>query len=260
MPFTLAHPAAIWPIRRLPTLSLIPLVLGSLLPDIAGFIPHNVLMPYYWLPNSHTLRATFTFDLPLGYLLLLLLITLRTPLTAPLWEPHRSFIRSGFTRLLTTRHWWLISVPSLLIGSWTHIVWDSFTHENHWMVRNVPLLQQQVAEQIHPMGLYHVLQYVCSVVGLVIVIAWYAAALKQSGFVGTGHRWRKYTLAALVGGALLIGAAKAWHSPAAQAFWFYGTMSVLLNTAMVVFVAAYFVTGTIIALRMRRPVSAYIND
>lgn len=253
MPFTLAHPAAVWPLRRLPYLAAIPLILGSLTPDIAGFIPRGILLPHYWLPHSHMLSGTLVVDLPLGYVLLLLLIALRTPLTAPLWEPHRSFIRRAFTRFLDIKHWWLIAVPSLVLGSWTHILWDSFTHENRWVVRNIPLLQQSLAPQYdHPMQIYHVLQYLCSVVGLMVVAAWYSIALKQSGFVGTGRRWRKYTLAALIGGAILIGVATAWSSQAASDGSIYGTLSVVLNTAMISFAVSYLVVGTVIATRIEQ--------
>lgn len=250
MPFTLAHPAAVWPIRRLPFLSVIPLILGSLMPDLAAVVPPGILLPHYWLPNTHMLRGTLIVDLPLGYVLLLWLVAMRTPLTAPLWEPHRSYIRAAFSRMLSSKYWWLIAVPSLIVGSWTHVVWDAFTHENRFVTRHLAILQQPLLpDSGHPMQIYHVLQYLCSIAGLLVIVAWYVYDLRRSGLVGTGRLWRKYTLASLVGGSLLLGAIKAWNEPPEITASFYVTVSVLLNTAMSSFAILYIIAGVIIAWR-----------
>jgi len=255
MPFTLAHPAAVLPLRRLPYLATIPLILGSLTPDFVAYFPPTIHRSFD-LPQAHSVRGTILLDLPLGYAVLLALLALRVPLTAPLWEPHRSFIRAAITEFLALKYWWLIALPSLLIGSWTHIVWDSFTHENRWVVRNLPLLQQALAPVYdHPLPIYRVLQYVCSIVGLLIVAVWYGVALKQSGLSGTGHRWSKYTLAGLVASAMVIGAADVWRLSPQLSLSFYGTMSVLLSTAMAAFAALYLITGIVIEINSNKRVT-----
>jgi hypothetical protein len=255
MPFTLAHPAAVLPLRRLPCLATIPLILGSLTPDFVTYFPLTIHRSFD-LPHAHSVRGTVLLDLPLGYAVLLVLLALRVQLTAPLWEPHRSFIRAAFTEFLAMKYWWLVAIPSLLIGSWTHILWDSFTHENRWVVRNFPLLQQALApEYDHPLPIYRVLQYVCSIVGLLIVAAWYGVALKQSGLQGTGHRWRKYTLAGLLAGAMIIGAAHVWHISPTMTLSFYGTIAALLSTAMAAFAALYLLTGIVIEMKSNKRVT-----
>ena len=165
MPFTLAHPAAVWPLKYVRYLPVIPLIIGSLTPDVASYLPNA-----HDLINSHSLRGTVKLDLPLGYVLLLALVMSRQFLVTPLWEPHRSFISHSISQFLATRYWGLLAIPSLLIGSWTHIVWDSFTHENHFVVRNLSILQHSVViDGDHQVQLSRVLQYACSVLGLLII-------------------------------------------------------------------------------------------
>lgn len=250
MPFTLAHPAAVIPLRRLPFLAVIPLVLGSMTPDLFGF-----LLPYGWtrsLPNSHSMLGTVLLDLPAGYALLLVLWPLEIPLTAPLWEPHRSFIRKGFADFFASRGWWWISIPSLLIGSWTHIVWDSFTHNNRWMVRHVSFLRYELASgSAHPMEVYHVLQYLCSVLGLMAIGLWYVHSLRRSGLRGTGRKWRKYLLASLAMSSVLIGAlVAAGYEREFDSIYIYRFGSVLAATAMMSFFALYIIAGLLTAAFM----------
>jgi len=251
MPFTLSHPAAVWPIRRIPYLATIPMIIGSLAPDLAAImVPPGTFLPYYWLPSTHMLRGSFVVDLPFGYLLLMLLVLLRTLLTAPLWEPHRSFIRAAFNDYLGNSLWWLLAIPSLIIGSWTHIVWDAFTHEDRFISRHLTILQQPVLMATdHPMHLSHMLQYLSSIVGLIIIAVWYVYALRRSGLKGTGRRWRKVTFASVVVGALLLGAIRASQSPPEITASFYATVAVMLNTAMVSFTLLYIAAGTFIAWR-----------
>lgn len=250
MPFTLAHPAAVIPLRRLPFLAPIPLILGAMTPDLFGF-----LLPWKWLihlQNSHSIRGTWLVDLPAGMVLLLGLFFLQAPLTAPLWEPHRSFIRNAIADFFARRFCWLIAVPSLLLGSWTHIVWDSFTHENRWMVRHIPLLQYQFAPgAAHPMDVYHLLQYVCSVLGLAAVAIWYARSLRNSGLQGTGRRWRKYLLASLAVASVAIGGMVAIiYQQHIGSVWIYRFASILAATAMMSFFGLYIVAGVLTAAIM----------
>src|ERR1700712_1533317 len=66
MPFTLAHPAIVLPLRKLPKhwYSLTGLIIGSITPDFEYFIRMRVQSIY-----SHTLWGLFWFDIPLGLLL-----------------------------------------------------------------------------------------------------------------------------------------------------------------------------------------------
>ena len=68
-----------------------------------------------------------------------------------------------------------IILISLLVGTWTHIFWDAFTHEHGWYVDRLPPLQQAIA-QIGSTTVYMFLflQELSTAVGfaLVVVVYW----------------------------------------------------------------------------------------
>lgn len=56
----------------------------------------------------------------------------------------------------------------MLIGAWTHLLWDSFTHTTGWFAQHLPLLQSQVALVAgHRARVCHLLWYGCSFAGVV---------------------------------------------------------------------------------------------
>src|SRR4029434_5222046 len=99
---------------------------------------------------------------------------------------------------------------SLLLGAWTHIVWDSFTH-NTWVVKQLPLLREsafQVSTVEFPW--YFLLQQPSTLVGAAILIAAYCSWLHlHRGSVanpsnGADDRWRYLLLVAIAALALVI--------------------------------------------------------
>src|ERR1041385_6474131 len=120
MPFTLAHPAAVLPLRRFaPRWLCFPgLVVGAVVPD-AGYA---VGLDFY----SHSWIGSVIFSLPVGMVMLILFYWLRGP--ASRWLPSRQ--RELFQPLCRSNPGpWYGIIASLLIGAWTHLVWDSFTHK-----------------------------------------------------------------------------------------------------------------------------------
>jgi|GEM_PF-763210 len=149
MPFPLAHPAAVLPLRRycLTHLSFAALVTGSVVPDIAYFaddysqfdrvlvflfgtsadkIP-GVDSTWAWSEFSHSLVGSLAFCLPIGLAVQGAFYPLRAPLVSTFPAPHRTALlplcRSRIKPLGTI-------VGSLLIGVWIHLFWDLFTHDN----------------------------------------------------------------------------------------------------------------------------------
>jgi hypothetical protein len=57
----------------------------------------------------------------------------------------------------------------LLIGSLTHVVWDSFTHDYGWMVEHFSVLSTSVAR----VPLYAILQNLGSLLGIGMLIYWF---------------------------------------------------------------------------------------
>ncbi len=131
MPFTLAHPAAVLPLRRY-GLSLSALVAGSIAPDL----PHVM-----WLTElsryGHTLRGVFLVSLPVSLAALMLFeFLLKRPLLALSPDPIRLRIPddNSFPPCPPSHVGWILT--ALLIGIFTHVVWDGLSRSDGILVAN----------------------------------------------------------------------------------------------------------------------------
>ena len=162
MPFPLAHPAAVLPLRRYSPrwLSFPALVIGSLTPDagyLFGSLPGGAV--------SHRLSGSFLFCLPVGIVLMVLFYWLRGPLARLLPEPYQQALMPLCQR--PAGPLWAILI-SLLVGAWTHLLWDSFTHNDGWFVQHLPALQSVVIQAAgRTARVCHLLWYGCSFAGVV---------------------------------------------------------------------------------------------
>jgi hypothetical protein len=170
MPFPLAHPAAVLPLRRYCPrfLSFPALVIGSVVPDLGyGFGSLHVE------EFSHTLLGCFGFSLPVGALILWFFYRFR--LRAVVWLPGR-FKRLFLPLCQRPAGSPVVMGLSLLIGSWTHLLWDSFTHKQGWFVQRLPVLQGHIGFVAgHNVRVFHLLWYGCSFAGVV----WLCVALEN---------------------------------------------------------------------------------
>ncbi|WP_067828115.1 DUF4184 family protein [Nocardia inohanensis] len=161
MPFTLAHPAAVLPLRRY--LWLPALVAGALAPDVLYYVPVSIPVP------THSLAGTMTSDPVIGLLLLALLRFVAEPLTALAPE--------GWRRRTGELEWRFRQLPravlSVVAGAGTHVLWDSFVQRDGAMVTHWAWLRGTVIE---PHRVYNVLGYVSSVGGML------ALALATAGW------------------------------------------------------------------------------
>jgi hypothetical protein len=182
MPFTLAHPAAVLPLhRRLGRwASLSSLVVGSLAPDFAYFLPLGIPGSF-----SHSLPGLFVFCLPVGLVV---------------WGVYLAVLRPFFLALLpravserlaacASRR---LSLPiacgaaaSVVAGAATHLVWDSFTHSTGFMVRALPALSTPVhLFDWYSPRVYTLLQHASTLGGLaalaVFGLRWYRSTEPRS--------------------------------------------------------------------------------
>jgi hypothetical protein len=127
MPFTLAHPAAAIPLRRVlgSYAVLSALIIGSLTPDLSYFLPVRI-------PRgaSHSPLALFWFCLPMGFAIYLVFhALLKRPLVSLFPTPLRRRLipvagpPGGLPAASASG-----IVVSLLLGATTHLLWDAFTH------------------------------------------------------------------------------------------------------------------------------------
>jgi hypothetical protein len=173
MPFTFCHPVATLPLhalarRRLP---LAGLVVGSMMPDLGYFFTPT---PGFQADN-HTLLRSLTFCLPWGLLILALLTLLEEGWLALLPAPLRpeAPLVTWSVRTLP----WLAA--AVVLGAWTHALWDGWTHPGGWFVLRVPSLAAPMAGGMSGATL---LQLASSAFGAVVL-----------GFVGR-HRLRQLRL------------------------------------------------------------------
>jgi hypothetical protein len=171
VPFTLSHAAAALPFRRT-RLPLSALLIGCFAPDFEYFI---LLRPHG--PHGHIPWVVFYIEFPLSF--------------AALWlfhkfmkEPLEVFLPRGFRRRIHARNSEFSFLPlgrlalilfSILVGIATHLVWDSFTHTYYWPYKHWSFLHQPIDSQfLGTVEMFQYLQFVSSVVGLIIVAIWIA--------------------------------------------------------------------------------------
>src|SRR5689334_1942661 len=164
MPFPLAHPVAVLPLRRwCPRhLSLVALFVGSVTPDM-GYAYRQLDLNKF----SHSLTGSLLFCLPIGLLGTWVVFALRQSLAASLPAPHRQALEPLCAGPVPA--WWRLAL-SVLIGAWTHIVFDAITHESAGQVFEAEPFQE-VTELMRRKEFYQLLWVLVSTLSLA-VLAW----------------------------------------------------------------------------------------
>ena len=171
MPFTLAHPAAVLPLRGLRHLRTAPLIIGAIAPDMPYYVPVSFER---FMPDTHDFEGSYTTCLVLGYWRMLGLTGAAPPadgaaLTAgALAVPARD--RAAAQQRPSA---WLLAgcgardrhVESPAVGC-RHA-------PDGWIVRRVAALSAPVTIGSYTGPVCHVLQYVSSVFGLLVMAIWY---------------------------------------------------------------------------------------
>lgn len=163
MPFPLAHPAAVLPLGRYCPryLNFPALLIGSMAPDLAYLLPFSKADQW-----AHGAGGLVGFALPMG-LLGLGFLYWADAVTRRRW-PHNG-LRSAVPALSPIGSPMAI-VISVLLGALTHLLWDSLTHRNGWVVEQSAFLQMTVAQVGHrSVRVCHLLWYFFSFVGTVWV-------------------------------------------------------------------------------------------
>ena len=254
MPLTPSH-AAVAPlleriIRPLGiTLPMSALVVGTMVPDFEYLIRLS--------PGGgewHTRAGLLEYCLPAGLVTWLIFRTIIGPALLRLLPPGlssaaRATVAPGPTRRLIPG-----ALAAIAIGALSHDLWDSFTHRDGWVARQLPWLTHRVQLGPHEWVRYFsILQYVSSVLGAVAVAAilwhWVAKQPKAAREIPAGERaWRVreaglLLLSAAVGAVLNASRA---HPPGRA--WVLGLAAV---GAMSAFAVALLVYGIIDSLRFR---------
>lgn len=177
MPFTLAHPAVILLLPRHRYLPVLPVIAGSLAPDLTYFLPERVTR---LLPNCHQLPGALTVAPVAAFLFLVAARLLNEPLTSLLWGRHRSAVASALRTFGRTPAQWFVALPAVIVGIALHLVWDAFTHPYGWPVQHWPVLRAALVTGHDGFELFRVLQWVSSIAGIAAIAAWYRRAVHSS--------------------------------------------------------------------------------
>lgn len=208
MPFTLAHPAAAVPLHRVLGKAgvLSALMIGSLTPDFAYFLPWSVdLMEARG--GTHSLAGIFWFCIPIGLLAYWVFHTvLKHPVLLLLPEgvhTRLAPIANGASQH-SWRSFWAV-VLSLGVGAATHPLWDGFTHFGV-PVHVFPLLGATVAEVFgQTVRVYNVLQHGSTMLGLGLLGWWTLRWYRRTPVsVCPGPRLAERTRVALVAAIAVV--------------------------------------------------------
>jgi len=171
MPFTLAHPFVVLPLRSVWRQGFVGLVIGRIGPDIPYFLPADAI--WGW-PSTHTPLGALTAGATLAMLFLMIVVMLRPVLVEPLWGRSRQFLDRELGAFSDSPWMCLQALPAVVIGSGLHFATDAATHRGWWIVEHVTALRAEL-----PVGfgaavpVYHALQYLFSVLGLGVLAWWY---------------------------------------------------------------------------------------
>jgi hypothetical protein len=138
MPFPLAHPAAVLPFRRYcpKWLNLPALIIGSLIPDLS-YCTDIAGVEHF----AHRFWGSFGFALPTGLAAVWVFYLLRKPLVRLLPEHFRNLFLPVCEQ--PAGPLWGIGL-SIVIGAWTHILLDSVSHRDGWLVESFPVFLSSV--------------------------------------------------------------------------------------------------------------------
>jgi len=171
MPFTFSHPALVLPLKFLPRhwFSMTGLIIGSLTPDFEYFIRMRIQSDY-----SHTIGGLFWFDMPLGIIITFIFHDI---VRDSLFDNLPIFLKSKFAPFKQFNwnqyfktHWGIV-LFSILIGAFSHIFWDSFTHEQGYFVKTIPILNQTIELFGRQIPILKIIQHTSTLLGgLVIAI------------------------------------------------------------------------------------------
>jgi hypothetical protein len=117
---------------------------------------------------SHTFVGLIWFDLPLGLFLAFLFHNIiRDSLfdNLPRVLKSRLFVFQQFEWNNYFKMNWIVVLISILIGSFSHLFWDSFTHEHGYFVQITPMLSKTIQLFGKEVLLFKILQHLSTIIG-----------------------------------------------------------------------------------------------
>jgi hypothetical protein len=143
MPWTFAHPAIMLPLRQCfaQPIFFTAAIFGSLMPDFNYYLETRIPAIFGW--GSHSLFGSALLACSFGFLCLALVMWSASILCAPLPNPHRAKVFTTLQSLQwpSTLFTWQALFACLILGAWSHVFWDAWTHRTGYFSRLLSLHQ-----------------------------------------------------------------------------------------------------------------------
>jgi hypothetical protein len=169
MPFTPAHPAIVLPFINRKFFSATGLIAGSISPDFEYFFKAQTSGVH-----GHTIAGLFYFDLPVCLLIafgfhFLVKESFISNLPVFFQKRFHEVQIFDFKTYFKTQYYFFIL--SAMVGAGSHILWDSFTHNGTYCVKNLSFYEgSYIPFQGAKYPLWYALQHISTFTGLTIVI------------------------------------------------------------------------------------------
>ena len=170
MPFTLSHPAIVLPLNFLPRkwISITGLVIGSMAPDFQAF-----LIPGSDKSSTHTWWGILWFCVPISLLIAFVYHQFVREMFIthlPRWFQIKYARYKDLNWMAHFKKNWPVILVSVLIGSASHLFWDSFSHFDGFFIKGNPSLQGNAEVAGRSVEIPFLIQYLNSGIGLLIVL------------------------------------------------------------------------------------------
>lgn len=184
MPLTFAHPAAVLPFsRNSKYVNFLAMVLGSMSPDFEYFLQGK--------PSGeigHTFTGFVFFNLPI---VIIVYLIYKACIHRTLFSHLPSIFQDSYSYKSSSTNFFKVFffLYSALFGMLTHVVWDSFTHFDGFMVKHLSILTSTVPIFNFNIPVFKFLQHGSTIVGIILIIGYmYVRTAKNMGNVNWGTK------------------------------------------------------------------------
>jgi hypothetical protein len=170
MPFTFSHPAIVIPIKNKfeKYFDFTALILGSMAPDFEYFIRFKPMGTV-----GHTIGGFFYFNLPLCLIMAYIFhyiikkpFILNLPKPIDRWFYHIAMGRWSIKSIKDL----YIFIYSAIIGMFSHVLWDGFTHEGGMFVKIIHGLRNHIHLMNDQIPIYKFFQHGSTLLGFLIIL------------------------------------------------------------------------------------------
>lgn len=192
MPFTLAHTVVALPFRKIRSaqIPIAGIVIGSMTPDLFRIIDSKIGL------QSHTFGSIFHLNLALGLAFSLLWYVLYRPTL------YTCFGLQDSLNMVTWHYrfkFFILLCCCIMLGSFTHIVWDGFTHFDQRTLVHADFLARSISVFGHNYSAYFLLQMLSSFIPLpFIYLGMKRYFQKHQAITHTPQILRRMTIIALI--------------------------------------------------------------